>query len=992
MLPLITLLLLLGCVQAAFATPTTPTGDFIDNKDGTVTHKTTGLTWMRCALGQTWTGSSCSGTANTSSYEQAVVLKHSFAGHGDWRVPNIAELQTLVEREAINPAINTTLFPNAPNDTFWSSSPYVGNTNYAWSVNFSYGDVDSSYRYVSLPVRLVRASQSLGIGLSSPDTDFTDNNDGTLTHKRTGLVWQRCSVGQTWTGSTCSGSAGSYSYDAALALTSNLAGHSDWRVPTANELAGIVKYDTYSPAINTTLFPNTPNNAFWSSSPYVGYSDYAWYVVNFLDGGVDLDYRNGSLLVRLVRASQSLGIGPHVMLLLHGMNSKPNGVDGAWNSFVSRYFADNCPSISYGAIEKKAKIKGTAKPNNQKTYCYSVRFGSFDADSPNKGLEDAWDYGECKGAWNYGECNNHASAGDYSTFEQLGTEVDGAITTIRKKLPNAKILLIGHSRGGLAARAFLQQPVPSENKNSVVGLITTGTPHNGTRLGRIYDYIETNLLNVDGTRKASSILNIDFGRIDNDWEVVDFLNGSKGDDFNLDARRPVIGYLADNSSMMTSLNDNKANLPTDIKYGQLIYTNLTLGNLGEKYGFTYGLFPDNTILGVKTQLSATAEGFIKGWVTGKENIKPKPSKNYMGDGIVTAESQAGLPNARPNTWKGVRHTDEPKQTAHIAGMVCQLGFTWLKNCTATAQAAATKQLKAPFIVSHDYDALVALPVDALWQDWLAVITDDAQANRREQLAVALGIKLRDSDNAAFYADVEQRLLDSHLPQLERARLAKLLAEIATPSALESLTDALLNPDALAIQTALSNAILSVADSLPEQPRRADLSAVLEAAWAMPKQNQQQLNTLALALAKLGTARGVELLLTAIDKTGATLPSAKKKYLNTAEQQASAAFGAMDEIINPDSETVLSHAFMSHRATEAVFIAAGTGLANLGREDAAQHVLQRLDELPDNAVPVGQRWLNNLSGKIDKTALRRMNKAVRMPKQRLLRQQMEEMTQ
>lgn len=161
---------------------------------------------------------------------------------------------------------------------------------------------------------------------------------------------------------------------------------------------------------------------------------------------------------------------------------------------------------------------------------------------------------------------------------------------------------------------------------------------------------------------------------------------------------------------------------------------------------------------------------------------------------------------------------------------------------------------------------------------------------------------------------------------------------------------------------------------------------------MPKQNQQQLNTLALALAKLGTARGVELLLTAVDKTSAVAPSAKKKYLNTAEQQATAAFSAMDEIINPDSETVLSRAFMSHRATEAVFIAAGTGLANLGREDAAQHVLQRLDELPDHAVPVGQHWLNNLSGKIDKAALRSMSKTVGLPKQRLLRQQMEEMTQ
>ncbi len=260
--PITLLLLLLGCVQSAFATPTTPTGDFVDNKDGTVTHKTTGLTWMRCAMGQKWTGSSCSGTESTYTYEQAVALKRTFAGKSGWRLPNIAELQTLVERENTQPAINNTLFPNTSNDAFWSSSPYVGDAYNAWYVYFNYGSVGYNYRSYSLPVRLVRASQSLAIGLSTPNTDFTDNKDGTVTHKRTGLVWQRCSVGQTWTGSSCSGSADTYTYDEAIALTDSFAGRSDWRVPNANELASLVKYDASYPAINSTLFPNTPTMRF----------------------------------------------------------------------------------------------------------------------------------------------------------------------------------------------------------------------------------------------------------------------------------------------------------------------------------------------------------------------------------------------------------------------------------------------------------------------------------------------------------------------------------------------------------------------------------------------------------------------------------------------------------------------------------------------------------------------------------------------------------
>jgi alpha-beta hydrolase superfamily lysophospholipase len=41
--------------------------------------------------------------------------------------------------------------------------------------------------------------------------------------------------------------------------------------------------------------------------------------------------------------------------------------------------------------------------------------------------------------------------GDYSSFSQLGQEVNNAITTIKKYLGNhTEIVLLGHSRGGLA--------------------------------------------------------------------------------------------------------------------------------------------------------------------------------------------------------------------------------------------------------------------------------------------------------------------------------------------------------------------------------------------------------------------------------------------------------------------------------------------------------------------------------------------------------------
>lgn len=141
---------------------------------------------------------------------------------------------------------------------------------------------------------------------TTPTSRFVDNGNGTVTDIATGLTWKRCSEGQIWNGTTCTGSATTLAWQGALQAGNDavFAGTSDWRLPNKNELASLVENQCNSPAINEAVFPATPSSShFWSSSPYAGGSDDAW-GVGFGSGGVGYDRKYGELYLRLVRGGQ----------------------------------------------------------------------------------------------------------------------------------------------------------------------------------------------------------------------------------------------------------------------------------------------------------------------------------------------------------------------------------------------------------------------------------------------------------------------------------------------------------------------------------------------------------------------------------------------------------------------------------------------------------------------------------------------------------------
>ena len=144
-----------------------PNERYIVHNDGTVIDTNTSLMWMQCSLGQTHSysendGNSCTGTALTYTWQTALesVNDYSFAGHTDWRLPNVKELASLLAHNRYNPVINIAIFPNTP-VTFWSASPGAASSGEdAWRLSFEQGTiiVSSSGRGGGRSVRLVRST------------------------------------------------------------------------------------------------------------------------------------------------------------------------------------------------------------------------------------------------------------------------------------------------------------------------------------------------------------------------------------------------------------------------------------------------------------------------------------------------------------------------------------------------------------------------------------------------------------------------------------------------------------------------------------------------------------------------------------------------------------------------------------------------------------------------------------------------------------------
>ena len=239
------LLGLLGfCVPSVWAV-----GPFVDNGDGTVTDKGTGLMWQKTSDGSEKT------KETACQYCEDLTL----GGYSDWRTPRVDEMITIMDYSLCNDMIMggcsalPTVFEGGQ-CFYWGSPNRSGSSAKPWyicwsgTVIFRYWDSSNS-----MCIRCVRTGPFWSLSTSSR---ISAESETTAKDIRTGLEWQRSNdgVSRTW----------SQAQDYSNGLSLN--GHNDWRLPTVQELASIVDYTKEAPAINTAVFGSGSGNTFWSNT------------------------------------------------------------------------------------------------------------------------------------------------------------------------------------------------------------------------------------------------------------------------------------------------------------------------------------------------------------------------------------------------------------------------------------------------------------------------------------------------------------------------------------------------------------------------------------------------------------------------------------------------------------------------------------------------------------------------------------------------------
>ncbi len=317
-------------------------------------------------------------------------------------------------------------------------------------------------------------------------------------------------------------------------------------------------------------------------------------------------YRAGSYKLSLKKAPLKTAT-----ILLHGLASSSD----TWEKLNIEKYDNRCVAIPpNGSLRYDLKIKGRDE------YCFTLDFGKYDR---NSGLKDLRG-NICP--------ETEGCRGDYSSFNTLGREVSDAVSKVRAKIgDDVAITLVGHSRGGLAATAYLGGDYPY--KGNVKALLTTGTPFLGSPLGKIHRYLKTHCI--------SNHQLVNDGTCRQDWLARTFIKDNPEKDKGLDVIVPSVGFLVKNSSAYNEIY-TAARIQAMQRgkrfYHNLVYSGERLGDLLKIGDIAFNPFPSIPSMLASTlgeNFSLPAEAYILDtWLSPNDSVL-----RLIGDGIVPENNQ-----------------------------------------------------------------------------------------------------------------------------------------------------------------------------------------------------------------------------------------------------------------------------------------------------------------------------------------------------------------
>jgi quinol monooxygenase YgiN len=273
-----------------------PIPRFVDNNNGTITDSLTGLIWLKNTnlYGEVpWDNA----LANARSLASGVSDLTDGSVAGDWRLPNVNELQSILNlNNSSGPAVSPDHpFINLYPSNYWSSSSVALAPALGWYVALGVGPPVFDLKMNSMrmwPVRggtIPRIAQTgqnqcfdtfgqpvpcagtgqdpdIRAGILFPTPRFIENNDGTVSDRLTALTWLQNA-----------NAFGTKSWYHALETCNDLASGSaglkdgskagDWRLPNLFELRSLIDYSAHSPALPAGYpFNNVIPSLYWSST------------------------------------------------------------------------------------------------------------------------------------------------------------------------------------------------------------------------------------------------------------------------------------------------------------------------------------------------------------------------------------------------------------------------------------------------------------------------------------------------------------------------------------------------------------------------------------------------------------------------------------------------------------------------------------------------------------------------------------------------------